>query len=172
MNLRIAASICIAGAALLLAFPERMFAQEPRVDRLEVVQSGFMTARKTGRTVESPGTATGYTVIAADPEFLADAPADTARVGTLFGARFRVVGQPSGANVTLRTVWKIPAPGITNPKTGNTYRENVSEVVVKIGEVRTRAYGFEEAWEIARGTWTFELWQGDRKLLEQSFTIQ
>src|SRR5438874_219269 len=105
MHLKIAANVFIAGAVLLLSFPSRTLAQEPRVDRLEVVQSGFMTARKTGRTVESPGTATGYTVIAADPEFLPEAPADTARVGTLFGARFRVVGQPPGANVTLRTVW-------------------------------------------------------------------
>ena len=40
-----------------------------------------------------------------------------------------------------------------------------------IGSVHWRGYGFDQRWEIVPGVWTIEIWQGDRKLLEHSFTI-
>lgn len=32
-------------------------------------------------------------------------------------------------------------------------------------------YGFDDPWELVPGTWTIELWHGDRKLATQSFTV-
>ena len=158
-------------AALLFSFSLPAQAQQARGDRLEVVESGFYAARRTGKT-EAPRTATGFTSTIADVEFLKDAPAETARIGTAFGVRFRSFGQRRNAKATLRTVWKIPAPGITNPKTGNTYREDVAQFTTTIGTLHVRGYRFSESWEVLRGTWTLEIWQGDRKLLTQSFAIQ
>jgi hypothetical protein len=171
MRLNIASAALVAGALVLLA-TDQSFAQAPYVDRLEVTQTGFMTVRKTGKTTEAPGTAAGYAQEAEDMKFVPETPANTARIGMVFGAKFRVMGRPHNAGVNLRAVWRIPEPGITNPKTGNTYRQDISEFTVSIGEERTRAFGFDETWEIARGTWTLELWQDDRKLLEQSFKIE
>lgn len=172
MNLKLTAACFTIGVMLLLASPARMSAETPRIQRLEVVQAGFMTARRTGATTEAPGSAAGFMEEADRMVFLPEPPADTARVGTVFGLKFRVIGQPLNAPAKLRAIWRIPAPGITNPKTGNTYRQDVTELTVSIGEERTRAFGFDEPWEIARGTWTLELWQDDRKLIEQNFTVQ
>ena len=171
MRLNIASAALVTGAWMLFA-ADRGFAEEPYVNRIEVTQSGFMTVRKTGKTAEAPGTAAGLVVEAEDMSFLPETSTNTARIGTVFGVKFRVMGRPHNAGVSLRAVWRIPEPGITNPKTGNTYRQDISEFTVSIGEERTRAFGFDEPWEIARGIWTLELWQGDRKLLEQSFTIE
>src|SRR5262245_19390503 len=124
MNLKIVAAAWIAGAMLSTAPPPAAIAQAPQVERIEVVRSGFLTVRRTGKTSEAPGTATGFSVEAADPEFLREPPASTASVGTIFGLRFRPMGEPHGAQTTLHAVWKIPAPGITNPKTGKTHQED------------------------------------------------
>jgi hypothetical protein len=32
-------------------------------------------------------------------------------------------------------------------------------------------YTLDHSWEIVTGVWTFEMWDGDRKLLSQSFKI-
>ena len=94
-----------------------------------------------------------------------------ARVGLGFGARFRSSGEPRGARATLRSVWKIPEPGIHNPTNNNTFRQSVVDFTTAIGSVHWRGYGFDQPWEVVPGTWTIEIWQGDRKLLEHSFTI-
>jgi hypothetical protein len=102
---------------------------------------------------------------------LPEPPAASARIGIGFGIRFRSFGDKDGAQAPLRSVWKIPEPGIHNPTNGNTYRQSVSEFTTTIGSAQWRGYGFDEPREVVPGTWTIEIWQGDRKLLEQSFTI-
>ncbi len=76
------------------------------------------------------------------------------------------------AEAQLRTVWKIPEPGTRNPHNNNIYRESTSNFTVKTDEIVLRGFGFDEPWEVVPGVWTLQVWQGDRKLLEQSFTIK
>ena len=47
----------------------------------------------------------------------------TAQVGTSFGMTVRPVGQPDGAEVTLRWVWKAPRPIGKDARTGKMVRE-------------------------------------------------
>lgn len=140
--------------------------------RLQVLDVGFYTARKTGQTRVAPSSAAGADQILSDVQFLPVPPADRARIGTQFGVRFRSVGEPRNAEVTLRSVWRIPPPGITNPNNNKTYRQSVVEFKYVTGTELTRGYGFDEPWEIVRGTWTLEIWHGDRKLLEENFKIE
>jgi len=170
--MKFAAVVFLAGLIVSLSSPSPTVAQAPRIERLEIIQSGFLTVRRTGATMAAPGSAAGVIVEADHERFLPEPPADAARVGTIFGVKFRVIGEPRNAVVNLRAIWRIPPPGITNPKTENTYRRDLTEFPVAIGEDRIRAFGFDEPWEIVRGIWTLELWQGDRKLLEQNFVIR
>ena len=41
-----------------------------------------------------------------------------------------------------------------------------------IGETVYLGYGFEHAWEIVPGTWTYQIWHDGRKLAERSFTVE
>jgi hypothetical protein len=75
-------------------------------------------------------------------------------------------------------MWPCPQPiwlqrnWIHNPNNDNTYRPSVADFATVIGDVHWRGYAFDEPWEVVPGVWTIEIWQGDRKLLERSFTIQ
>jgi hypothetical protein len=94
-----------------------------------------------------------------------------AQLGVEFGFRYRIVGTPHSWPVTLNFVTLIPAPGIRNPTTGNTITRGEYSGQAVLGAEAGRYYGFDHEWEIVPGSWTLEIWQGDRKLASQSFTV-
>src|SRR5262249_8206150 len=138
-----------------------------------LVEAGFYdnTKVKVTGSARADGAAVGRVDELDEVRLLPDSPAVSAHVGIGFGIRFRSFGDKDGPQAPLRSVRKIPEPGIHNPTNGNTYRQSVSEFTTTIGNAHWRGYGFDEPWEVVPGTWTIEIWQGDRKLLEQSFTI-
>ncbi len=172
ISLRIMAfSLAALAYVAILAVPAR--ADEARIDRIDLIAAGFYDSAtaKVVTTAAAPAAAGGKTNQLADVALMSEPPADPARVGIGFGVRFRSAGEPRGGQATLRSVWKIPAPGIRNPTNGVTYRELVAEFTTAVGGVHWRGYAFDEPWEVVPGVWTIEIWQGDRKLLEHSFTI-
>ena len=172
MKVKVASRYGTAVLLLLFIWPALALAQAPRVERIEVIEAGFYTAQETGQTKDAPDSVGGRDTIAKNPKFLKSAPQDSARVGTDFGVRFRTIGHPSNAKVELRSVWKIPEPGIKDPKNGRVYRESVADFTTIVGTSHMRGYSFDEPWEVVRGVWTLQIWQDSRKLLERSFTIQ
>jgi len=170
ISLRIMA-FALSALVAALAVPAR--AADARIDRIDLIAAGFYdaAATKIASSIAAPTAAGGKTDQLADVSLMSESPADTARVGIGFGVRFRSAGEPRGAQATLRSLWKIPAPGIRNPENGTTYRESIAEFTTAIGGVHWRGYGFNQPWEVVPGVWTIEIWQGDRKLLEHSFTV-
>jgi hypothetical protein len=141
------------------------------ITALEIVEYGLFRARTTGYT-PSPQAVDERTNSLADVVFYSATAKVPARQGIRFGASFRVVGAPANQVVTLRSVWRIPEPGIRNPETGILYRESVSDTATTIGTVTMRGYTFDAAWEIRCGDWTLEIWFGERRLLSQTFTVE
>ena len=167
-NIRIFALAITAVAAAWVADAR---AQDMRVDRLELLEAGFYDVAKAtvAGTTPAAGTVTGAVQ---ELRNVTLSPATTARVGVGFGVRFRSFGARDGERAMLRSVWKIPAPGIVNPNDGKTYLESAADFPTTIGSNHLRGYAFEQPWEIVPGAWTLEIWQGDRKLLEKSFEIK
>ena len=170
--LAIATSVVIASSATPLRAQDMR--ADMHVDRLEIVESGFYDAANTTVTATSPsaGAVTGGVQELRDVKLLAQPPAATARVGIGFAVRFRSFGERAGERAMLRSVWKIPPPGIVDPASGATFHESVAEFATTIGSNHLRGYSFDQPWEIVPGTWMLEIWQGDRKLLEKSFEIK
>jgi hypothetical protein len=160
------ALVCACGAAAR--------AQDMRVDRLELIGAGFYDTAKTTVTgsTQAAGAVTGSVKELSEVKLSPEPSASSARVGIGFGVRFRSFGARDGERAVLRSVWQIPEPGIVNPNDGKTYRQSVAEFDTTIGTDHVRGYSFDEPWEVVPGTWTLEIWQGDRKLLEKSFEIK
>jgi hypothetical protein len=167
-------SLALAIAAVALTARIGAHAQDMHVDRLEMLDAGFYDAAKATVTGTTPaaGTVTGAVQELRDIKLSAAPPAPSARVGLGFGVRFRSSGARDGERAMLHSVWKIPAPGIVNPNDGKTYLQSTADFPTTIGSTHVRGYTFEQPWEIVPGTWTLEIWQGDRKLLEKSFEIK
>jgi hypothetical protein len=174
LSRRTTTRVALASLVAVVLSTAQARAQDMRVDRLEIVESGFYDAAKatvTG-TTPSAGSVTGTVQELREIKLLPEPPTTSARVGIGFGVRFRSFGERDGERAMLRSVWTIPAPGIVNPTSGSTFRQSVAAFATTIGTSHVRGYSFDEPWEVVPGTWTLEIWQGDRKLLEKSFEIK
>lgn len=152
---------CVAGVAI---------AQQPRIERVEIVEAGLLEARKVD-SVTTPGTASGKTSVLDSIVFYELSRHVPARLGVQFGARYRIVGAPEGATASIRTKWVVPAPGLRNPLTGAVTEVDEAEENVVIGTDRLAGYKFGQEWEVVRGTWILEFWANDRKLNSVTFTV-
>ena len=91
-----------------------------------------------------------------------------ARMGIHFGFRFRTNG-PNNGIVGLRKIIVFPVdmlpPGLSPLRT--------AEFPIRklIGSVSYTGYGFDHAWEMQLGTWTTQIWEGNRKLAEVNFIV-
>jgi hypothetical protein len=133
----------------------------PQIQRIEIWDAGIYKIEKTG---------TGTNVIA-NQTLIQKTTTVPATLGTRFGIRFRVIGQPNGAIANFKLLIRFPAPGMKNPTTGETLMRWESIGSKKLGGESYGGYGFDSDWELVTGTWTFEIWQEDHKLAEQSFMV-
>ena len=141
------------------------------VKGLQVVEVGLFRARTTGQS-PAPQAVAESTNIIENVVFYEPTTKVPARQGIRFGIRYRLIGTPARQSVPLRVVWRIPEPGIENPKTGIHYRQGSSESIGFIGEETMNGYSFDEPWEIRCGDWIQEIWLGQRKLHSQTFTVE
>ncbi|MBM3642884.1 MAG: DUF3859 domain-containing protein [Alphaproteobacteria bacterium] len=159
------------GGALAGLLVAPVAAQTVRVDRAELIESGQFRATKTGQGV-APNSPTGRNIRVADVEFFDPAPRVPARLGVNFGIRFRLVGEPAGATVTLTETWRLPPPGLRDPARDNQhFTESTYDFTARIGEARFRGYGFDSLWEVLPGEWTIEIRHAGALLLSHSFTL-
>ena len=146
-------------------------AQQGKLDRLEVIQSGLYTAN-VARRDSAPGTPTGKASLIDGPSFYSDSARVPAQLGIRFGFQYRLIGSPPGREARLRGVWRKPEPGITNPVNGNTYRESVRDFSASIGDTQIHGYGFDQPWEIVEGEWILEIWHNERLLASRTFVVK
>jgi hypothetical protein len=139
------------------------------VQRIEITEFGIYRS-KTTEVVAAPGTATGTEWLVTDIKLVKQTTTVPARLGVEFGFRYKIIGR-GGASVRLKKLTLIPQPGIRNPKTGNTSVRSESFLDRKVGTTNYTSYGLDNSWEIVTGTWTIELWDGDRKLASKSFNV-
>jgi hypothetical protein len=139
------------------------------IQRIEVTEVGIYRAETT-RLDAAPGTPTGAVRRLSNIKLAQATTTIPARLGVRFGFRYKIVGR-TGANVSLKMVTLIPQPGVRNPSTGNTTVRSEYLADKTVGDTFYRDYGLDNPWEIVTGTWTFEIWDGNRELVSQSFNV-
>jgi hypothetical protein len=143
---------------------------QAKVDRIEIVETGLYVA-ETVLIEHAPLTATGQRNILNKTTLLAPSTRIEAKVGVHFGMRYRVVGRPSNATIKLTSVTQYPVPGLKKPGSQAAQHRGEHSLFATISAINYRGYVFEHDWELVPGTWTFELWDGKRKLASQTFDV-
>jgi hypothetical protein len=161
---------CVVLLTLLLLIPSSA-AEAGQAERAQVIWAGTYSAQIIG-TVEQPATAMGKTNKLGAIRKLETTTTITGKLGTNFGFEYALLGGPPGAQAAIEIVVVLPEPGLRNPATGkHTRRERWQPSPSLLGGATIVGYRFEMDWEIVPGRWTFQIWQGDRKLGEQSFCV-
>jgi len=149
------------GLALLLGATPAMSQSKPTayIEALEVVSSGF----------SGPGEAVKRSKLR---ERFSRTPAVVGHVGTRFDMTVRPLGQPEGAEVALRWIFRAPRPLGTDGKTGKAARQIVEEAPAKIGSEAQKSFEFRSEEQLVKGNWRVEVWNGRRRLAVRRFAIQ
>lgn len=154
-------ALCVAGSGFA--------ADAVQIDRVELTEYGILT--HTGRTRIGVGSSgiphdmTHGTHIEATTNII------PACLGTGFGARFRIVGAPSGALADIVAVWRFPQPGLAVPGRAEPVLADEFADRPRVGSQIYRSYEFDSPWELALGTWTLEIRNKDRLLASHDFTV-
>ena len=89
-----------------------------------------------------------------------------------FGLSYVLNGKP-GSQVTVKHVYRFPAPGMPDTATGGP--RTTYEFIRKdnIGVPVLMGWSFEGATpeQIVLGEWIFEVWTGNRKVVEKHLTV-
>ena len=136
-----------------------------------VTQHGLYRMVRSAGIVDDPHTTTGKAI--ASP--VISRVKTTDRIPLMKGAQmylqFRIWPYPENpAYVDLRRVLKHPQMTLPDGSrtTGSDFmvksKVTSNQVLVYTG------YGFDEDYELVEGDWVFEIWYGEKKLLEQTFT--
>lgn len=145
-------------------------AQSARIDRIEIFERGIFQS-ETVKSVDDPSAAIGKRDVVTKERLVRDTTDVPAQLGIEFGIRYRIIGPRRGDQVSVIGVTKFPAQGLRNPARSETQFRDESVATETIGGSSYLGHRFDEAWEAVPGTWTFEIWQGNQKLAEQSFNV-
>ncbi|MCB1475141.1 MAG: DUF3859 domain-containing protein [Rhodobiaceae bacterium] len=161
---------CLVAALLLVGAASAARAEDARVDRIDIVDTGIYTV-VAGAETANKDAPTG--VIKSPDSFNLTERTTTiaGRVGLEFGLRYVAVGAPEGVEVPLDIVLTFPPEGLPDPTEKTPIHKTEFSRTKKIGETVYLGYGFENNWEIVPGTWTFEIFHKGQKLAEQRFTV-
>jgi hypothetical protein len=92
--------------------------------------------------------------------------------GERFGFGFALSGPPEGTIVHLRWVRLFPPPGVPVSGVGERRNREEQDLAFAIGQKDLfLGYRIDRSEDNLPGTWTFQLWDGDRRLLEKSFLL-
>jgi hypothetical protein len=123
------------------------------------------------KDIPDPNTAEGVRHTVGDISLVSTTTTIPARIGVHFGFYFTVTGAPSGTSVPIRYINRFPSAGLANPATGESTHQEEYTQDQSIGGSTYKGWSFDHDYELVPGTWTFEIWYGDRKLGEQSFEV-
>jgi hypothetical protein len=139
-----------------------------KVEQIDVRDYGIYTADKTASATNDMGLAHNTVN---NIQYIASTSTIPAKIGTKFGFRYTISGTPYDGRVSIKQVTIYPPAGVTNPKTGLLFTNSFS-TVYRVGMPPIFAgYDIDAPWEQVPGIWTIQLWIGERKFAEQSFTV-
>ncbi len=145
-------------------------AQSVKVERIEVARPGTYQI-EVGKPIPDAAIATGNRVEATAYKSLKIGASIEAKKDTVIGAELTIVGAPRRGKVPLRVVWRYPAPGLTNPETKASKTSDEYADTQLIGEKFPVFWGLTQDWHLVPGSWTLEVFQGDRRLVTQQFEL-
>jgi hypothetical protein len=138
------------------------------VQEIDVLDYGTYEAEKIDRITELSGVSRD---IVDNVQLLGITNRIPAKVGVKFGFRYFIVGQPLDSRVTLKAIIVYPPAGAVSPKSGLLHTISYPKPG-RIGpNVSFVGYSADEPWELVPGIWTVQLWRGDTKFAEQTFTM-
>ena len=153
---------------MFLALTALLWALPSYAQQVEVVTHGIYTSDETSSETMSNGIGLAHVT---NVRLALSTDTIPAKQHVKFGFQYHVTGLADGTLIELRKVTRYPPPGPKPPSAAEPILSYDRTVRCIAGRLCSVIYGLDDRWEILPGMWTFELWNGDQKLAEQSFKV-
>jgi hypothetical protein len=164
-------SVALRFVAILLLLSTMDSRAEPVVKSIEIVEAGIYQANDR-QFVDDHNLPRNTRRDVSNVKILKDTTIVPAIKNTLFGVRYKIIGEPQGQAVPLVLVTRFPGDVQDPITTGLRSLNKRAPEDFMIGPTHFRGYRLEEDWELMlTGPWVFEFWFGEQKLKEQPFEI-
>ena len=139
-----------------------------------VFEYGIYNAQRKGRVLSSLTTNTGKVVTKPVLELSETTDRIPLTTGTYFAYRYRIINLPKEVAkkpvVELRKVLVHPTMTLPDGSTSTGW-DRTTKSRISVGQaIAFDGYVFNEDYELVEGDWTFQIWFGEKKLVEQTFT--
>lgn len=147
-----------------------VIAQEPAiVSSVEIVDYGVYRIQLTGERVPMPSAGAGGVRPASRAVLVVKTNQIPATLGTTFGLRFILVGDPVGAVADVDIV--VNHPPFKDSTVKATSNSDRVPWHYRIGEKAGYTYTFDHDWEAVPGKWSIEVWQAENMLARENFFV-
>src|SRR6185295_14205561 len=136
--------------------------QTGKIDHVDVLWRGIYTSDTVGSR-DLPGSPSGKRKIGENYKTILMTRSIPMKLGTQFGMKYIVAGEPQGSRARIKIVILFPQKGLRNPANPKTFYRQEYEVWKTIGEETYTGYGFDHDWELVPGPWIYQVWDGNRK---------
>jgi hypothetical protein len=134
---------------VLLLTSSAALAQAPHIDRIRVTEHGVYTVDRDIRGRDALGI---NKAAASNVRHAATLRTIPVQIGTTFGFRYQVFGEPHAAPVELRQVVIFPSPGLNPSSFSKPITQDEFVLQTRIGETSYASYTLEDAFELVHGT--------------------
>lgn len=154
---------------ILLALSQGAFSTDVAIRAAEIVGFGVFDATRTVARRGFSSRSMGKDDVSGI-RFVEYTNKISAKRGLNFGFQYVINSTPKGKPIKVTSVIIFPEGGIPHPK-GRVYTESRDAHEVIIGRKALHGYGFDEDWEMVPGTWIFELWHREARLIKKTFYV-
>jgi hypothetical protein len=141
------------------------------ITKIKTEAFGIFEKSSQGNEIETdPESPTGYYVRTDDIILIEKTLTIPAELGIVFGVKYiPVSSEPDETIIRFKSIIHHP---VLNPPDGESFSITTEQKWCYGNQSNFDFYEFEQAWEIQKGTWTFQIVDGDKILYEQEFTIK
>lgn len=140
------------------------------IDKAVLTGFGIIKKSSSGNFNETEDSSpTGYFIRTDDVSFIDEISEIKARVGTIFGIKYKLISSLGNEIVDFRCT--IIHPELKNPKNGKTFSETTEYKSNYTNDENFDFYEFESEWEIRPGKWRFQVIESDRILIDHEFEV-
>ena len=156
-------------AAILLILATASCGHAEKITGAEIVEYGVFEKIASQGLLDAPNALDGKIHGVIEGKLVESTTTIKASIGTSFGIRVKLLGEPDGKMITCGFRWIHPK--MTDPGSGHSSEGDQWESQPRINHPRYTGYTFDNDWELVPGKWTIQVLYGGKVLTEKTFNV-
>jgi Domain of unknown function (DUF3859) len=155
--------------ALLLTLAVVGFVYAQTITDVELVEFGTFRKTRSNGLMSAPNAIAEMEHAVVDAKLIKETTTIPASIGTSFGVRIKVTGDPDGA--VVKFTGRCTHPKLSDPVSGRSSTTEEWDCYPVIGRTGYIGYTFDNSWELVPGKWILQVFYGAKLVAKKEFDV-